>query len=156
MWYLQVFTVEEMMPYVQHLEGVHCKNLFLKDKKKKLWLLSTRHDAEVKLNDIAKKVGAPGGLRFADESILYEKLGVKQGCVTAYALINDMAGDVHFILDEALIKSDVTRVYFHPLTNAASTGISPQNLLKFVKATGHEPVLINLDSWQKCIIGVIR
>ena len=53
---LQVFTVEEMMPYLKDVKGVVTKNLFLKDKKKKLWLLSAKHDSEVKLSEIAKKV----------------------------------------------------------------------------------------------------
>ena len=52
----QVFTVEEMMPHLTHVKGAVSKNLFLKDKKKKLWLLSAKHDAEVKLADVAKKV----------------------------------------------------------------------------------------------------
>ena len=135
-----------MMPHVKHLSGAHCKNLFLKDKKKKgLWLFSARHDLEVKLNELSKKVNAPGGLRFADESILFEKLGVKQGCVTAYALINDKNNDVQFICDEALISGGYERLFFHPLTNAASTGISPQDFQKFLEAVGHKPILVNME-----------
>lgn len=57
---MQVFTVEAMMPYLEQIPGAICKNLFLKDKKKKLYLLSCVHDVEVKLNDIAKAVGASG------------------------------------------------------------------------------------------------
>ena len=55
-----MFTVDEMMPYLERVDGAVSKNLFLKDKKKKLYLLSCVHDAEVKLADIAKSVGAPG------------------------------------------------------------------------------------------------
>lgn len=45
---LQVFTVEEMMPHLQGVNGTVTKNLFLKDKKKKgLWLVSARHDRQV-------------------------------------------------------------------------------------------------------------
>ena len=65
----EVFTVEEMMPYLKDVEGTICKNLFLKDKKKKLFLLSAAHDREVKLNDVAKKIGAKE-LRFGDESVM--------------------------------------------------------------------------------------
>ncbi|KAB5518309.1 hypothetical protein PHYPO_G00164230 [Pangasianodon hypophthalmus] len=73
----EVFTVEEMMPHVQHLHGAVTKNLFLKDKKKKgLWLVSVRHDRQVNLNDLAKKLGVgSGNLRFADEAAMLEKLG---------------------------------------------------------------------------------
>ena len=43
----EVFTVEAMMKYVSDMEGLHMKNLFLKDKKKNLYLLAARHDAKV-------------------------------------------------------------------------------------------------------------
>ena len=142
----QVFTVEEMLPQVQDLPGAQCKNLFMKDKKKKgLWLLSARHDVEVNLGALSKKVSAPGGLRFADESILIEKLGVKQGCVTPFALINDKGNDVKFIVDEALIGDKFDFINFHLLTNAATTGISPKDFVKFVEATGHSIIPVNLD-----------
>ena len=143
--YLQVFTVEEMMPHVAHLSGAHTKNLFLKDKKKKLWLLSARHDANVNLSSLAKKVGAPGGLRFADETILQEKLGVRQGCVTPLALINDRANDVTFILDESLVDGTFERMHFHPMDNAATIGLTPTEFLKFLNAINHNPVSVKLE-----------
>uniref|UniRef100_UPI00398F0D67 prolyl-tRNA synthetase associated domain-containing protein 1 isoform X2 n=1 Tax=Pristiophorus japonicus TaxID=55135 RepID=UPI00398F0D67 len=76
----EVFTVEAMMPYVQHLKGAHSKNLFLKDKKKKcLWLVTVLHNRQVNLNDLAKKLGSgSGNLRFADEGTMLEKLKVGQ------------------------------------------------------------------------------
>ena len=53
-----MYTVDEMMPHLSQVEGAVSKNLFLKDKKKKLWLLSAKHDSEVKLADLAKQVFA--------------------------------------------------------------------------------------------------
>ena len=135
-----------MMPYVKDVPGAVCKNLFMKDKKKKgLWLFTARHDLDVKLNELSKKVGAPGGLRFADESILLEKLGVKQGCVTPFALINDKNNDVKFILDEALVSGKYERINCHPLSNAATTGVTPEDFKKFLDAVNHPPILVNMD-----------
>ena len=139
----EVFTVDAMMEHLKDISGAVGKNLFLRDKKKKFWLLTTLHDREVDLKDIAKKVGAPGGLRFADEAILQEKLGVSQGCVTPLALFNDQAGDVKVILDSGFFNGDHERCYFHPMVNSASTGLTPDDLKKFVKATGHEAILID-------------
>merc|ERR1712107_840049 len=99
----EVFTVEAMMPYLTNVKGAVCKNLFLKDKKKNLYLLSAVHDKEIKLNDVAKAIGAKE-LRFADENVLLEKLGVTQGCVTAYALINDADKSVKFIVDKNIVN----------------------------------------------------
>ncbi|XP_074643158.1 putative prolyl-tRNA synthetase associated domain-containing protein 1 [Tubulanus polymorphus] len=142
----QVFTVEAMMEHVGHLKGAVTKNLFLSDKKKKLYLFSALHNRDIKLNELAKKIGAAsGGIRFADESVLFEKLGVKQGCVTAFALINDVAGDVKFCIDADLINGTYDTIYFHPLDNAASSGISPEDFKKFLTAVKHEPLSVSFD-----------
>lgn len=135
-----------MIPHVGHLPGLHTKNLFLKDKKKKgLWLLSVRHDKDVNLNDLAKKLSISGGLRLADETILLEKLGVRQGCVTAFALINDVKNEVKFLVDSQLLNGSQERIYLHPLENSATTGISPSDFKKFLKAVGHDPTLVDFD-----------
>nr|XP_004669013.1 prolyl-tRNA synthetase associated domain-containing protein 1 [Jaculus jaculus] len=142
----EVFTVEEMMPHVQHLKGAHSKNLFLKDKKKKhYWLVTVLHDRQVNLSDLAKQLGVgSGNLRFADEIAMAEKLQVSQGCVTPLALFCD-DGDVKFVLDSAFMEGGHEKVYFHPMTNAATMGLSPEDLLKFVKHTGHDPIILNFD-----------
>ena len=133
----EVFTVEAMMPYLKDVEGAICKNLFLKDKKKNFYLLSARHDKEVKLNDVAKAIGAKE-LRFADENVMFDMLGVRQGCVTAYALVNDTQKLAKFIVDKTLLDPSKSKsVNFHPLVNTATTGISCQDFKKFLSLTGH-------------------
>ncbi|XP_022110326.1 prolyl-tRNA synthetase associated domain-containing protein 1-like isoform X2 [Acanthaster planci] len=144
----EVFTVEAMMPHLQDISGVVGKNLFLKDKKKGLWLLTARHNRVVNLAKLAKTVGAPGGLRLADESVLQEKLGVTQGCVTPFALFNDRGKEVKFLLDRDLTDKGHPRVNFHPMTNVATLGMAPDDFLKFVRETGHEPILVNFDALE--------
>jgi len=73
--------------------------------------------------------------------LLFETLGVRQGCVTAYALINDMENKkVTFLLDQDVLQFE--KVYFHPLVNTASTGISLSDFRKFLSITGHEIVTV--------------
>jgi len=132
----EVFTVEAMMPYLKTVDGAICKNLFLKDKKKNLYVLSAVHDKEVNLNDVAKKVGAKD-LRFGDESVMLDLLGVTQGCVTAYALVNDSKKTVKFIVDSALLDGSFNSVSFHPMVNTATTQISTSDFAKFLTLTGH-------------------
>uniref|UniRef100_UPI00398EA211 prolyl-tRNA synthetase associated domain-containing protein 1 isoform X1 n=1 Tax=Pristiophorus japonicus TaxID=55135 RepID=UPI00398EA211 len=143
----EVFTVEAMMPYVQHLKGAHSKNLFLKDKKKKcLWLVTVLHNRQVNLNDLAKKLGSgSGNLRFADEGTMLEKLKVGQGCATPLALFCDKQGDVKFVLDSNFVDGGHEIIYFHPMINSATMGIKPIDFLHFVKETGHEPTILNFD-----------
>ncbi|XP_065676589.1 prolyl-tRNA synthetase associated domain-containing protein 1 isoform X2 [Hydra vulgaris] len=139
-----VFTVDAMMDYLKDVDGFVTKNLFLKDKKNKLWLLCTSHSSQIKLSDVAKLVGAAGTLRFADEKIMIEKLGVAQGSCTPLSLCNDKNNDVKLILDQHLLR-DGSWIYSHPLENTATLGMSVENFKMFLKETGHEPEVINVN-----------
>ncbi|XP_069110085.1 prolyl-tRNA synthetase associated domain-containing protein 1-like [Argopecten irradians] len=141
----EVFTVEEALPHISQHEGMFAKNLFLRSKKKKLYLFCAPHDADVKLNDLAKMVAASGGLRFADESVLEEKLGLTQGSVTLFGLINDCAGDVTLVLDRRLVDGSYNKIFFHPMVNSASSAISPAGIQTFLQHTGHQPLLVDVD-----------
>ena len=142
----EVFTVDAMMKHLGDVKGLVCKNLFVVDKKKKrLWLIVACVSKTIKLSDIAKKVGVSGGFRFADEEILYEKLRVRRGCVTPLALYNDNHCDVTVILDSTLVDNADEMVYSHPMTNAASIGIASSDLMKFLKHTNHEPVVVEIS-----------
>uniref|UniRef100_A0A8C4QAH3 PrdX deacylase domain-containing protein 1 n=1 Tax=Eptatretus burgeri TaxID=7764 RepID=A0A8C4QAH3_EPTBU len=143
--YRWVFTVEEMMPHVSHLSGIHTKNLFLRDKKKKgLWLVSCRHDRPINLNELSKQLGmGSGALRFADETIMLKTLCVGQGCVSPLALFKDTGSQVTLVLDAAFLKDSSTRLHFHPMSNSATLGLECRNFLHFVHATGHEPIVID-------------
>lgn len=142
----QVFTVQEMLPHTGHLDGALTKNLFLRDKKRRLWLFSALHDAQVNLGDLAKAIGAAsGGLRLADEASLQETLNVGQGCVTALALFNDTAKKVTFACDERLVSGKYDCVYFHPMENSATMGLKAADFQRFLQHIDHSPVLVKLD-----------
>jgi len=146
-----VLTVDELIPELGQLPkpGVVGKNLFLKDKKtKKLYLLTAKWDREVKLKDVAALVGAKAELRLTDESVLLETLGVAQGCVTPFALVNDHAGAVTFLLDSVFMPkgdaADADLAYFHPLTNDATVGVTKTDLSQFLLHVAHPPVVLQL------------
>ncbi|CAL8259013.1 unnamed protein product [Lota lota] len=138
-----VFTVEEMMAYLQDVGGAVTKNLFLKDKKKKtLWLVSVRHDRQVNLTDLSKHLGlGSGNLRLADEAAMLEKLKVGRGSASALALLFDTDRSVKLLLDRDLLHGGHQAVHLHPMTNTATLGMQPSDLLRFLQHTGHEPIL---------------
>jgi Ala-tRNA(Pro) deacylase len=136
-----VFTVEEAKAHRGQLPGVHTKNLFLKDKKGQLWLVVTLEDRAVNLKELRHRIGA-APLSFARPEALQEALGVAPGAVTPFAVINDPAGRVRVVLDPEMMDGE--RLNFHPLTNDATTGITPAGLLTFLKACGHEPMVTPL------------
>ena len=69
-------------------------------------------------------------------------LGVPPGSVTPFALINDTEGRACVVLDEGMLALDPLN--FHPLRNDRTTAISPSDLLKFIRSTGHQPLILRL------------
>jgi Ala-tRNA(Pro) deacylase len=135
-----VFTVEEAQGLRGSIAGAHTKNLFLKDKKDALFLVVAPEDAAIELNHLHHRIGASGRLSFGRPELLMETLGVAPGSVTAFAAINDTAGRVAVVLDKALLAED--RINCHPLVNTATTTIAADDLLAFLRATGHEPAIL--------------
>ena len=138
-----IFTVEEGADLKASLPGGHSKNLFLKDKKGGLWLLSALSDSAIDLNAVSKLLGVPR-FSFGNAELLMQHLGVTPGSVTVFGLINDPERNVTFILDEGFFAHDP--VNFHPLRNDATTAISPADLLKFIRALGREPIRLKFDA----------
>ena len=137
-----VFTVEEADQHTQHLEGVHSKNLFFKDKKKHLFLVITLAHKPIVIKDMAKRIGGKN-MSFAKPDLLMEILGVSPGSVTPFAAVN-IPGDreVKIVLDAELMENDILN--FHPLENTATTTIQSQDLVKFLEHVGQTPEIIHL------------
>ncbi|WP_417670085.1 prolyl-tRNA synthetase associated domain-containing protein [Roseibium sp.] len=136
-----VFTVAESGDLHERISGGHTKNLFLKDKKGRLFLVVVLHDAEVDLKKIHQVIGAQGRVSFGKADLLMEVLGVVPGSVTPFALINDRTEQrVSVIFDAAMMQHDVLN--YHPLSNDATTSIGRDDLIAFAKACGHEPQIL--------------
>jgi Ala-tRNA(Pro) deacylase len=138
-----LFTVEQSQALRGEIPGAHTKNLFLKDKKGTLFLVVAGEDAAIDLKRLHTRIGAAGRLSFGKPEELHETLGVAPGAVTVFGLINDRALRVSVVLDANLMACET--VNCHPLVNTATTSIAAGDLLIFVKATGHQPLIIALD-----------
>lgn len=132
-----LFTVEESQGLRGKIPGGHTKNLFLKDKKTTLFLVVALEDARIALNNLHRQLEATGRFSFGSPEQMLEFLGVTPGSVTPFAAINDKQHKVSVVLDEAMMRHDVLN--YHPLTNTMTTTIRRDDLLKFLRATGHEP-----------------
>jgi len=79
--------------------------------------------------------------------LMTETLGVIPGAVTPFALINEASKKIEQVaVDAALMDWDA--VWFHPLENTASTAVSPEGLLKFIRACGFEPQVVDLTALE--------
>lgn len=135
-------TVEAAMAIWGGMSGGFAKNLFVKDKKSRLFLITLRKDASLDLKHIQPAVGASGRVSFCSADQLMEHLGVLPGSVTPFGVINDTMGAVTVVLEKALLELDP--VHVHPLENTATTAVSADGLLAFLRATGHEPLVVDL------------
>lgn len=142
-----VFTVAESQALDLTLPGAHTKNLFLKDKKGRFFLVSALKDTRIDLKRLHETLGASGRVSFGSEEQLMRLLGVKPGSVTALAVVNDHggeggSGEVTMVLDEGFMAFE--RVNFHPLVNTMTLGFSREDLFAFLAACGHEPRVLAL------------
>ncbi len=94
-----LFTVDQSQALRGQIPGGHTKNLFLRDKKGALFLVTTLEDAAIELKSLHRRLDASGRFSFGSADLLIEALGVAPGAVTPLAAINDTAGRVTVVLD---------------------------------------------------------
>jgi Ala-tRNA(Pro) deacylase len=135
-----LFTVEQSKEMRGEIPGAHTKNLFLKDKKGKLFLVTAVENTVIDLKRIHETISGSGRVSFGSADQLMAHLGVAPGSVTAFAVANDRAGDVTMIIDARLAAFD--RVNCHPLVNTMTTGVSYADLLRFLAHVGHAPLVL--------------
>ena len=138
-----VFRVGEGQEIKDALPGGHTKNLFLKDAKDQLWLISALGETQIDLKRLPLTIGS-ARLSFGREELLHQYLGVRPGSVTLFAMINDTDRRVRLVLDKALF--DHATVNFHPLTNTATTAVSREGMMAFLAALGVEAQIVDFSA----------
>ncbi|XP_077213581.1 ybaK/aminoacyl-tRNA synthetase-associated domain-containing protein [Tasmannia lanceolata] len=140
-----VLTVEAQAKYVGHLGGALSKNLLLKDKKHRYYVVSALAGTNVDLKVLSQRLGlGKGGLRMAPEEALQELLQVPLGCVTPFSLVNDSARNVSLLLDQGFKAQQCC--FFHPLSNDTTVSISARDLDKFLVSIGRNPSYVDLEA----------
>ena len=146
-----VFTVDEAQAARIGAEGGmaggHAKSLFIRDKKKRRALVMVDEDRRVDLKALAGKIGL-GRVSFGSADSLKDMLGVIPGSVTPFALINaqvDEGAEPPLIVALDKVLMEKSPLWFHPLHNAATSSITPADLVRFIKACGYVPITVDLD-----------
>jgi Ala-tRNA(Pro) deacylase len=138
-----LFTVEQSQALRGQIPGGHSKNLFLKDKKDALFLVVALEDARIDLKSLHRRIGAGGRLSFGAATLMSDALGVTPGSVTPFAAMNDTNGRVAVVLDATMLEHALLN--FHPLTNTMTTAIAREDLLRFLRETGHPPQIVEVS-----------
>lgn len=137
-----VFTCEEGDEIKKAIKGGHTKNLFLKDKKGQIWLITALMETVIDLKSLPQRINS-ARLSFGSPELLKDVLGVTPGSVTALALKNDAQKQVIPILDKALFDHEI--VNCHPLINDKTTSLAPADLLRFMKEIGYNPHIVDFQ-----------
>ena len=132
-------TVEDAKAFRGDLKGAHIKNLYLRDRRKRNFLLVVEEDKEIDLKVLPGFIGS-AKLSFGSADRLFEMLGVRPGAVSPFTLINDPDHKVQLILDNDLVGQPC--LFAHPLVNDMTLGVRGADLMRFFTHTGHNPRLL--------------
>lgn len=137
-------TVEEGRLLRGNMPGTFTKNLLLKDKKGRLFLVVAEETRSIDLRTLHGKIGANGRLGFASPEIVRNILGVEPGALTPLALMRDGSHAVTVLLDGKIMND--SQLNFHPLVNTESIGLAPMQLMQFITETGHQYIVVEFDA----------
>ena len=135
-------TVEDSISLREGVPGGYSKNLFLRNKKGRMVLVTLLEDRMVNLKAFGNQLelGKPS---FASPQRLMHYLGVIPGAVTPLAVINDKTRAVTVVLDKALMKQNP--LHFHPCNNTMTTTIDAQDLIKYIEALHNPPLIMDFE-----------
>lgn len=136
-----IFTVEEGLHLKAEIPGLHCRNLFLRDKKKKMFLITAANETEIDLKKLENLLDS-ARLSFGSPERLWTHLGIRPGSVNPFCVINDTEHQVSVIIDQVMMEADAVNV--HPMDNAMTVSIAPKDLMRFFAHTGHDAKIVDL------------
>ncbi len=137
-----VFTVAESQKIDADIQGTPCRNLFLRDRKKKNFLVVLQNATEIDMKRLPALIDS-AGLSFGSPARLWQYLGVRPGSVCPFAIVNDTDNQVQILLDKSMMETDI--VNFHPLLNTMTVSLKPSDLIKFIESTGHKAHIVDLS-----------
>ena len=138
-----VYTMEDMDKAGITAKGTVCKNLFLRDAKgKKHFLVTVPEEKRVDLKILTEKIGSTK-LSFASADRLAKYLGVEQGCVSPFGVLNDESRSVIVVFDQELQFDDAVGI--HPNDNTSSVWLNFKSLRRVIEEHGNEIMLVKFD-----------
>ena len=137
-------TVKESKKLRGKIDGIHTKNLLLKNKKNNFFLFSCQESTIVDLKRLKKALNL-GNISFAGDLYLKDMLGVNPGSVTPFGLINDQNNEIKFFLDKKIFYHK--KVNFHPLVNTSTVSLDTKDFLLFMKKNNKLVNIINFDNY---------
>ena len=135
-------TTEQADRFIEGIEGVRTKTMFLKNKKKRNFYLVIMDDAKRLDMDIFKEIVEEKQIKMASAETLNDKMMLPPGVVSPFGLLNNEDKDIRVYVDQEIVSEE--RMSFHPNTNEKTIFMNTQDLFTFLKELGYEPHVIDL------------
>jgi Ala-tRNA(Pro) deacylase len=149
-------TIEDFEKYCEGISGLLCKNLLVKDEKKRLWLVIAEAHTPIEMKKLSKTLAGNTSMRFGTEQMLMDNLGARPGSVNPFAIINDEAGKVQLVVDSKLVRhqgsTEPLLLNFHPMENTATCTITDSDLLRYFDIAKHQPVFLDFDAVNAMVL----
>lgn len=138
-----VYNMDEVADIDLPYPEAECKNLFVRDKKKReYYLISVKGNKRVNLKKFKEKYNTKP-LGFASEEDLMNILGLIPGAVTPLGLLNDTDGKVILYLDQDFFKGEHL-IGVHPNDNTATVWMKTDDLTDIIRTHGNNVVITDL------------
>ena len=137
-----VLTTEQADRFIEGIEGVRTKTMFLSNKKKRNFYLVIIDDAKRLDMDVFKEIVEENRIKMASAETLNDKMMLLPGTVSPFGLLNNRDKDIQVYFDQEIVSEE--RMCFHPNTNEKTIFVNTEDLFTFLKAIGYEPNVIKL------------
>ena len=124
------FTTEQADRYIEGMEGVRTKTMFLTNKKKTQYYLLIMDDKKSLDMDLFKDLVSANRIRMASLDSLAEKMNLPAGTVSPFGLLNNPERDIQVYFDKDIVSEDI--MTFHPNTNEKTIFLATQDIFKFL------------------------
>lgn len=135
-------TTEQADSFIEGIEGVRTKTMFLTNKKKRNFYLVIMDDAKRLDMDVFKDIVEEKQIKMASAETLNDKMMLPPGVVSPFGLLNNENKDIQVYVDQEIVSEE--RMSFHPNTNEKTIFVKTEDLFTFLKAIGYEPHVIKL------------
>lgn len=135
-------TTEQADSFIEGIEGVRTKTMFLTNKKKRNFYLVIMDDAKRLDMDVFKDIVEEKQIKMASAETLNDKMMLPPGVVSPFGLLNNEDKDIQVYVDQEIVFEE--RMSFHPNTNEKTIFVKTEDLFTFLKAIGYEPHVIKL------------
>lgn len=137
------FTTEEADSYIEGIEGVRTKTMFLTNKKKTQYYLLIMDDNKLLDMDKFRELVGANRIRMASPESLMAKMRLSPGTVSPFGLLNNAERDIRVYFDQEIMSEE--RMSFHPNTNDKTVFIKTRDLLRFLEELGFDSHIIGLS-----------